>query len=140
MAMLSAAEIRQPTKSQMCRPGMPPELEMVLLRAAEGGTQAWRREAGGRAAARARGCGMEHMAFPAHRPQPPALAPAMPTVPTTLLRVPRDLRDQWRPTMTQKAMKGMMTMAARRPDSSRTTGTATNWPLPTAPMGLSMVL
>src|SRR5262245_21406074 len=107
MAAWMPADTRQPMASQMCAAAMPPAavLLMVLVNASQGWMRAKRRDAGLRAAATAPRLGMELAAFQAHRPMTPAMAPTMPTVPTTLESVPRDLRDQCRPTMTQKAMK-----------------------------------
>src|SRR5437899_3362082 len=113
MAAWMPAETRQPRVSQMWAAAMPPLPLMVLVMASQGWMRAYRREAGLSAAATAPRSGMEPAAFQAHRPMTPAMAPATPTVPTTLERVPRDFKDQCRPTMTQKAMKGIMAIAAR---------------------------
>src|SRR5262245_12138977 len=66
---------------------------------------------------------MDDAAFHAHRPITPDTAPATPTVPTTDESVPLLLSDHCRPTMTQKAMKGITTSGASSADPGRTSGT-----------------
>ena len=62
-------------------------------------------------------------AFHAHSPAVPATAPMIPTAAVTLPSVPRLRSDQYMPITTQKAAKGIATIASTSPASGSTTGT-----------------
>ena len=95
----------------------------VSARRWAGTTRASRSEAGERDARVGPTTGMSEAEAQPQRPRIPETMATMATVPMTALRVPLDLSDHWRPIITQNAINGTRTSAARSPASGRTTGT-----------------
>lgn len=99
------------------------ELSTVSASRFAGTTKASRRLAGESEARAGPTTGMSEAEAQPQSPRIPETMATMATVPMTAARVPLDFSDHWRPIMTQKAMKGTRTMAARSAASGRTTGT-----------------